>query len=70
MFHVSRVIPCKGIEVVAWDEYFGASYFSEAMQTSLLRRLQVQNLPDATPPMGQIPLFSKMAVTFVSLIGF
>ena len=31
---------------------------------SLLRRLQVQNLPDATPLLGKIPLFTKIAVNF------
>ena len=33
-------------------------------QTSLLRRLQAQTLPDATPPLGKNPPFSKIAVTF------
>ena len=33
-------------------------------ETSLLRRLQTQTLPDATPPLGKIPPFSKIAVTF------
>ena len=39
-------------------------------KTSLLRRLQVQTLPDATPPIGQIHPFSKMAVPFEPLMGF
>ena len=33
-------------------------------KTSLVRRLQVQTLPDATPPAGKIHSFSKIAVTF------
>ena len=39
-------------------------------KTSLLRRLQAQTLPDATPPIGKIHPFSKMAVTFEPLMGF
>ena len=39
-------------------------------KTSLLRRLKAQTLPDATPPMGNIHPFSKMAVTFEPLMGF
>ena len=31
---------------------------------SLLRRLQTQTLPNATPPLGKISLFTKIAVTF------
>ena len=34
------------------------------IKTSLLRRLQAQTLPDATPPLGKIPQFTKIAVTF------
>ena len=33
-------------------------------ETSLLRRLQEQTLPDEAPPMGKIHSFSKIAVTF------
>ena len=33
------------------------------VKTSLLHRLQAQTLPDATPPLGKIPLFPKIAVT-------
>ena len=36
----------------------------KAFKTSRLRRLQVQTLPDATPPLGKIPPFTKIAVTF------
>ena len=32
-------------------------------ETSLLRRLQAQTLPDATSPIDKISPFSKMAVT-------
>ena len=32
--------------------------------TCLLRRLQAQTLPDATPPIGKIYPFTKTAVTF------
>ena len=39
-------------------------------QTSLLRRVQAQTLPDATPPIGQMHPFSKMTITFKPLIGF
>ena len=39
-------------------------------QTRLLRRLQEQTLPDATPLIGKIHIFSKMAVTFKPLMGF
>ena len=38
--------------------------------TSLLRRLQAQNLPDEAPPIGKIHRFNKMTVTFESLMGF
>ena len=38
--------------------------FQSAKKTSLLRRLQAQTLPDATPPAGKIHPFSKIAVTF------
>ena len=40
------------------------------LKTSLLCRLQAQTLPDATPPIGKIHPFSKMAVTFEPLMGF
>ena len=33
-------------------------------ETSLLRSLQVQTLPDATPPIGKSHTFSKITVTF------
>ena len=34
------------------------------LKTSLLRRLQAQTLPNATPPTGKIYPFTNMAVTF------
>ena len=39
------------------------------IKTSLLRRLQVEILPEATPTIGQIHPFSKMTVTFEPLKG-
>ena len=36
-------------------------------KTSLLRRLQAQTIPDATPPIGKIHPLSKMDVTFEPL---
>ena len=36
--------------------------------TSLLPWLQAQTLPDATPPIGQINPFNKMAITSEPLI--
>ena len=42
----------------------------EIFKTSLLRRLQAQTLPDATPPIGKIHPFSKMAITFEPLKQF
>ena len=39
-------------------------FFSSPFITSLLRRLQAQTLPDATPSLGKIPPFTKIAVTF------
>ena len=40
------------------------------LETSLLRRLQAQTLPDATPPIGSINQFSKIAVTFEPIMQF
>ena len=39
----------------------------EVLETSLLRRLQAQTLPDAIPQIGKIHPFSKIAVTFEPL---
>ena len=41
-----------------------------SIETSLLRRLQAQTLPDEAPPIGKIHPFSKMAITFEPLMGF
>ena len=40
------------------------------LKTSLLRRLQAQTLPDATPPLGKILLFTKITVTFEPMKQF
>ena len=40
------------------------------IERSLLRRLQAQTLPDATPPMSKIYPFTKMAVTFEPVMPF
>ena len=44
----------------------GLKYLWQLLEwkTSLLRRLQAQTLPDATPPIGKINPSSKIAVTF------
>ena len=39
-----------------------------AEKTSLLRRLQAQTLHDATTPIGQINLFSKIALSVEPMI--
>ena len=39
-------------------------------EASLLRRLQAQTLPDASPPIGKIHHFNKMVVTFELLMQF
>jgi hypothetical protein len=39
-------------------------------KTSLLHSLQAQTLLDATPPVGQIHPFCKMAETVEPLVGF
>ena len=39
-------------------------------ETSLLRRLQEQTLPDEVPPMGKIHPFSKIAVTLEPVMRF
>ena len=41
-----------------------------SFKTSLLRRLQAQILPFATPPIGKYHPFSKIAVTFEPIIQF
>jgi hypothetical protein len=40
------------------------------LKTSLLHRLKAQTVPDATPPLGKIPLFTKIGVTFESMKRF
>ena len=39
-------------------------------KTSLLRRLQAQTLPNATPAIGKISPVSKITITFEPLMGF
>jgi hypothetical protein len=39
-------------------------------EKSLLRRLQAQTFPDATPPTGKIHPFSKIAATFKPVMQF
>ena len=40
------------------------------VQTSLLRMVQAQSLPDEAPPVGKIHPFSKIAVTFEPIRRF
>ena len=40
------------------------------IKTSLLRRLQAQTLPNATPPLRKIPPFTKIAVNFYPMKQF
>ena len=57
----------------SWVYRFGVDYywrvlkFRDIFETSLLRRLQAQTLPDSPPPIGKIPSFSEMTVTFEPL---
>ena len=44
--------------------------YLKRLKTSLLRRLQAQTLPDATPRVGKIHPFSKIAVTFEPIKKF
>ena len=48
--------------------FVGKREAEKANVTSLLRRLQAQTLPDATPPVGKINPFSKMALPFEPLM--
>ena len=47
-----------------------AYLLGEVGETSLLRSLQAQTLPDEAPAIGKIHRFSKMAVTFEPLMRF
>ena len=40
------------------------------LKTSLLRRMQAQTLPNATPPTGKINPFSKIAIPFEPVMRF
>ena len=42
----------------------------DIIETSLLRRLQAQTLPNEAPPIGKMHPFGKMAVNFQPLMGF
>ena len=42
----------------------------ESQETSLLRMLQARTIPDATPPTGKIHPFSKIGVTFGTVMRF
>ena len=50
----------------SWDEFKCQNH----LETSLLRRLQAQTLPDATSPVGKIYPFTKMAITFEPVMRF
>ena len=54
-----------GIHIQAQDEFEGLP-----KETSLLRRLQAQTLPDAASPIGKVHPFSKIAVTFEPVMQF
>ena len=41
-----------------------------SQETSLLRKLKTQTLPNEAPPMGKIHPFSKIAVTFEPVMRF
>ena len=50
-----------GLETSGW---------SRIPKTSLLRRLQVQTLPNTTPPVGKIQQFIKIVVDFEPIMQF
>ena len=71
------MVPCIETIVHCSALYYKSMYILQIMfcfcivfETSLMRRLQLQTLPDATPPMGKIHPFSKIAVTFEPLMRF
>jgi hypothetical protein len=43
---------------------------AKTAQLDTLRNKSAQTLPDATPPIGKINHFSKIAVNFEPLVGF
>ena len=63
---VLTVTLTDGVEGAVWPE----GVTKRSTETSLLRRLQEQTLPDEAPLIGKIHPFSKMAVTFEPLKGF
>ena len=44
--------------------------YQKKEKTNLLCRLQAHTLPDATPPIGKIYHFTKIAVTFEPVMRF
>ena len=46
-----------------WIGHFGPNQIVSRMETSLLRRLQAQTLPDEAPLIGKIHQFGKIIVT-------
>ena len=53
--------PLRGISSSSCGRCFCLPF---VLKTSLLCRLQAQTLSDATPLLGKIPPFTKIAVTF------
>ena len=47
-----------------------SAMYVQPVEKSVLRRLQVQTLPDEAPPIGKIHPFSKMAITFKPVMQF
>ena len=64
IFVVFKLIKLIYKEILDLEDFGGSN------KTSLLRRLQAQTLPDATPPIDKIHPFSKMAVTFEPIMEF
>ena len=60
----------KCIRNQMFDTLLSIDIYKPLKETSLLCRLQAQTLPDATPPIGQIHPFIKMAITFEPLKRF
>ena len=48
----------------------GPIFIPNIVETSLLRRLQEQTLPNEAPPVGKIHSFSKIAETFEPVMRF
>ena len=65
--NIVRNLPCKS-QIKNQFHYWLKTYGNA--QTSLLRRLQTQTLPNATQPIGKIHPFSKIAVIFEPAVQF